>query len=528
MSTDPNYTAARAPLPLWLVAVDVLLVFAVFAFDGAWPIPDVNEAHYLTKAKHYWEPTWCERDPFLASADSHVAFFATFGYFTQLASLPTAALIGRLLQWLLLAIAWRRLSFAVAPYLGWAAVTGAAMTAMIEHLNLAGEWVVGGCEAKVVAFALLFSALADVMAGRWNWAFAQLGLATTFHVLVGGWSLLGLTFVWLTPGRHRPTFFKLLPGFAIAGLLAVLGIVPAWKLTQGVDAATLAAANAIYVQERLAHHLVPDQFDALNVVRHGTLWIIWLAVIYFLEGDGKLQIVRRLTLAAALLAVIGLIIGLGLSDGAAKDRWLRFYWFRLSDVMPAVSLSLELAAASLWLQAEQMKWLGRLVFGVLVTFGAAGLVGVGLERAQSPQGRGENLAYDSNLETWREVCEWVKQNTPPDAVVITPKQFYTFVWYAERANTGTWKDIPQDAASILKWRRQLDELYFVPSRQVPDGSYHGDGWINVIPVAQIESFAKKRGAAYVVAYRDPPLAFPVVHENNDFVVYELPKSSEAR
>lgn len=516
MSTDSNYTSVPSPLRWWHVALDVLLVFVVFAFDGAWPIPDVNEAHYLTKAKHFWEPMWCERDPFLTSADSHVAFFATFGYFTQLWSLPTAALVGRVLQWFLLAIGWRRLSYSIAPRIGWAAITAAAMTAMTEHLNLAGEWVVGGCEAKVVAFALLFSALADVMAGRWNWAYAQLGLATTFHVLVGGWSLIGLTFVWLTPGRHRPTLRRLLPGFAAAAFLAYLGVAPAWKLTQGVDAATLAAANAIYVQERLAHHLVPQEFDAINVVRHATLWIIWLAVIYFLEGDGKLQIVRRFTFAAALLALIGLIIGLGLSDGATKDRWLRFYWFRLSDVMPAVSLSLELAAAVIWLQTEQLKWIGRLVFGVLVSLGAASLVGVGLERAQSPQGRGENLAYDSNLAAWQEVCAWIRDNTPPQAVVIAPRQFYTFRWYAERADVGTWKDIPQDAAAIVTWRTRIDELYGENS------------WINTVPQPRIENFAKKYDVTYIVAYREPPLAFPVVHENNDFVVYELPKSSDAR
>lgn len=511
----PVVAAPETPSPLWVV-LDVLLVFAVIAFDGAWPVPDVNEAHYLTKAKHYWQPEWCAKDPFLASADSHVTFFATFGYLTQIFPLPTAALVGRVLQWLLLAVAWRRLSFAVVPRIGWAAVTAAAMTAMTERLNLAGEWVVGGCEAKVVAFALLFSALADVIAGRWNWALVQLGAATLFHVLVGGWSLVALAFVWMTPGRHRPSFGQLLPGLAVAGLLAIAGVIPAWKLTRGVDAVVLADANFIYVQERLSHHLVPLQFDMLNGVRHIALWLFWIAVVYYLEGDAKLRIVRRFTFAAALLALIGLIIGFGFSDGAAKDRWLRFYWFRLSDVMPAVSLSLELAAAALWLQAEQMKGLGRLLFGVLVSLGAANLVGVGLQRAQSPQGRGENLAYDSNLETWRDACLWIKENASPDAIVIAPKQFYTFRWYAERADAGTWKDIPQDAASIVKWRSRLDELY------------GEQAWINFVPQEQIESYAKKYGVSHIVAYRDPPLAFPAVHQNNDFVVYELPLSNEAR
>ncbi|MGC3968586.1 MAG: hypothetical protein QM775_14750 [Pirellulales bacterium] len=81
---------------------------------GAWPTPDVNEAHYLTKAKHFWQPHWCANDLFLASGESHVTYYATFGYLTQLMSFDAAAWCGRLAGWLMLAIGWRRLSFVFA------------------------------------------------------------------------------------------------------------------------------------------------------------------------------------------------------------------------------------------------------------------------------------------------------------------------------------------------------------------------------------------------------------------------------
>ena len=44
-----------------------LLIAAVFAAAGAWPVPDVNEAHYLPKARHAFDPSWCEGDFFLES-----------------------------------------------------------------------------------------------------------------------------------------------------------------------------------------------------------------------------------------------------------------------------------------------------------------------------------------------------------------------------------------------------------------------------------------------------------------------------
>src|SRR5438874_1639684 len=113
MSNDSSLSAP--PLLCWRAAVEVLLVFAVFFLHGAWPVPDVNEPHYLSKAKHYWDNSWCKNDFFLSTADAHQVFYWTFGWVTRFLSLEQAAWLGRLLTWALLAWAWRRLSRAVLP-----------------------------------------------------------------------------------------------------------------------------------------------------------------------------------------------------------------------------------------------------------------------------------------------------------------------------------------------------------------------------------------------------------------------------
>ncbi|HBB73011.1 MAG TPA: hypothetical protein DC048_01035, partial [Planctomycetaceae bacterium] len=60
-----------------LVTLAVLtLLFAAFA---AWPVPDVNEAVYLTKARHFADPTWGRGDFFLETRDAHGGFFILFG-----------------------------------------------------------------------------------------------------------------------------------------------------------------------------------------------------------------------------------------------------------------------------------------------------------------------------------------------------------------------------------------------------------------------------------------------------------------
>ena len=90
-------------------------MFAVFFFDGARPVPDVNEPHYLGKAIHFWNPDWIPNDAFLNSTDTHQVFYFTFGWLSLWLPPLWLAWVGRLLTWGLLAWAWRRLSYAFIP-----------------------------------------------------------------------------------------------------------------------------------------------------------------------------------------------------------------------------------------------------------------------------------------------------------------------------------------------------------------------------------------------------------------------------
>src|SRR5437764_272237 len=96
-----NAGAAR-----WRPLLEVALIFGIFFLHGAWPVPDVNEAHYLSKAKHAWDPGWCATDFFLNTADAHQVFDWTFGWTTKFLTLDVTAWVGRLLTWGLMAWAW--------------------------------------------------------------------------------------------------------------------------------------------------------------------------------------------------------------------------------------------------------------------------------------------------------------------------------------------------------------------------------------------------------------------------------------
>ena len=189
MSTQP-LTAERPDVSKKQAWFEVALIFLVFFIHAGWRPPAVNEAHYLTKAKHYWNPDWCESDIFLKSADAHLTFYWTLGWLTGLLSLPATAWVGRVLTWGLLAWAWRRLSAAIVPGRFMAVLTAAIFLSFQHRLHMAGEWVVGGVEAKGFAYVLVFLAAEAMTRGRWRAVWPMLGAAAAFHVLVSGWALI--------------------------------------------------------------------------------------------------------------------------------------------------------------------------------------------------------------------------------------------------------------------------------------------------------------------------------------------------
>ena len=184
--------------------LETLLIFALFCLQGAWPVPEVNEPYYLGKAIHYWNPQWASSDWFLHTADTHIVFYFSVGWLALILKPTAFAWTVRLLTWALLAWSWQRLSRAVVPKAWISILTATLFVFLLQHYNMAGEWVVGGAESKGFSFVLVFLALEALVEGYWNRMWLLLGLASAFHILVGGWAALAAGAVWMLRSRNTP------------------------------------------------------------------------------------------------------------------------------------------------------------------------------------------------------------------------------------------------------------------------------------------------------------------------------------
>ncbi len=518
---------AISPRSGWFDAALVWVSFLLYSALST-PVPALNEPHYLSKARHYWQPTWCAGDMFLESADAHVVFFATLGWFTTWCSLPVAAWIGRVVSLAVLAGGWTVLARRLST-LPWAGVVSAWLFLTLQTAgNWSGEWVVGGVESKVITYGLLFFAWAQLAESRWYASAAAMGVAIAFHPVVGLWGVLATGFaavgMWLSRASTRPSWLMLFVAILVMGVLSAPGMIPALRLILApVDAPTRYAGTYLQVFYRLNHHLDPMMFPARAYLGYGVLAVVWIIGLVRGPRSPLWWWLHGVVAAAMLFAMCGWAIGWGPRPAAQMPgfEWrmhlLKFYPFRLADALLPAIVAWQFMASGGTLVPSMIRVSnqppGRFTSPrspINLTIIAAILFAASLWQAQRATSA-ERYAFVHDPD-WRDVCAWMKSHTPPDVLVHTPHYSWTFKWFAERPEYVNFKDCPQDARGIVEWNRRLLLLTKQTTEFLEDGLYTR---------AELRSLRQQTGITHIVTDKLGPMELPPVYHNATFQVYDL-------
>ena len=535
---------------MWPVLFAVWATFLLYGLIAA-PVPAVNEPHYLCKSKHFWQPDWCDRDFFLASPNAHTVFYVTIGGLTRFVSFTQAALIGRILVTLVLAWGWTRclsqLFFtpSAALWTAWVFLIFSACG------NFSGEWLVGGVEGKVPCYGFLLAALGDVLRRRLMLAAIWAGLAISFHPVVGIWGLLAFSLSWiiehvieairlkrrlmqstslreeqiiqnamsLTDAEHRPpssTGSMLVPCLILVAL-ALPGLVPVFQLlTESVSPETRRAATYIQVYYRLAHHLDPMWFPLRSYVCYALLVLVWLCSC---QWGGRTIAKKRLdqiVFWSVMFAVAGIVIGWGprppirMPFYDQRMNLLKFYPFRLADVLIPIAVAVSLVSVlerTAFNATSPKTWRGFISHPLWILT----LVFIaGLWRAHATS---ETNRYSlEDRADWLDVCAWIDNHLPSDALVQTPTNGWAFKWFARRAEYVAFKDCPQDAVGIVEWNTRLNFLQKWFEMNYDDEFYSA---------VELKSLRQTTGLTHLLTDRLGPLELEPIYRNGTFQVYDL-------
>jgi hypothetical protein len=135
---------------------------------------------------------------------------------------------------------------------------------------------------------------------------------------------------------------------------------------------------------------------------------------------------------------------------------------------------------------------------------------------------------------WYETQIWARDNTPKDAVFITPPHlwwFYDPEWrvYSERSNVVMWSDLLEIALVpdyVGEWQQRFETLApgalarfrgnVFESRAITARAFYS------LSADDLTRAAREYGASYLVVEKPHTYGFPVAYENAQFVIYQLP------
>jgi len=118
--------------------------------------------------------------------------------------------------------------------------------------------------------------------------------------------------------------------------------------------------------------------------------------------------------------------------------------------------------------------------------------------------------------SWREVQDWVRLNTPKDAIFVTPPQEAGFRVFSERTVVGEWKDGTQqyfDEQFATEWAARMEALGPADYVKLSDD--------------QLAQIARRFRATFVVVpvrRRGHP-GLEEEYQNNHYAVYRVPPSA---
>ena len=537
----------------------VLLNLMVIWLLNAELAPGINESHYLTKAKHAWDTSFAPGDLFLASGNAHWLFSQIAGWMSTWLSLPAVAWLGRIVCWLAMSIAWQRCAVRLnlSPIYAACVLAGWMMATRLG--NWAGEWAIGGFEAKAIAYPLVVMAMSQMLSDKWSMGWILCSLAIAFHPLVGGWAALTLIIAWVWWGRDGsqplwPQVIQQVPAVILATVISMIGIWPALTMIGGPSKQGEIVVAQIHAFYRLAHHQTPHLFWVNQHIAGGCSLVLLIASTLLMrrvhqrfpqENAGLKPVWRLVCLAWLAMGInaVGLaidLIGVRVRPDIAASL-LRFYWFRWADIIVPLAWVSALWSVGLFLQRIKpaKPVAGWALSGLLLTVACSlTLVTVVWQRvdqllrtdvapadetvlmSDSPQ-----LASTSEVvEQWLGVCGWIKENTPSDALFLTPRAQRTFKWYAQRAEVVTFKDVPQDSQSLVEWYDRIGRC--APPR---DKNLQPLGWTT----DQIKRLQKRYKFQYILVDRriqtEAPLlelvypevpAYSLIHGN--YAVFKMP------
>jgi hypothetical protein len=526
MGTSESGNAGRRGRTAFALAFIFLCLFCLFEnnLDG-------NEQDILPLAKQAVHRAWLPLDWTLNLPSGYrLLFNLIFGFMSLFLSLPAVSVLGRLILFALFGLLFQEIArlldmkaSAIVPFL--------FLYLRYDHIT-AGEWIFRGLETKPFAYLSILFALVFLLRRKYFRFFLFLGLAISFHVLVGAYAVLSvLAAIALNYRRFKPDLPLLLKNGYIFLVSGSFGI--------------FAAAQNFVLSRNLGPNAVGDIVVGIRApaIASPVFWQSkWLLKLILTAGFllatavlSKRKEVRFIS-TFALSSLTFFAVGLA-AYHSGKGHLLKFFWFRFPDViLPFFSFLLFFVVLSHALYGQLFK---REKFQSLIARSRRpvelALVGAttlallsGVVRSYHAIGkiiqhRG-HICADSGLDPdLRNALGWIRTNTSRESVFLADPVIDKFRIVTERAEFVSFKLYPVVEVYVPEWYRRI--VACNNDRDLSAFSADPEATISRNFYSLDENVIKRLAGEYRLDYyigrAGKKFGFPKVFENRVYALYDL-------
>jgi hypothetical protein len=522
---------AASPLPDALL---VLLGCAVTLAIHGYRFGEGNHTIYLLDATRRAHPELLRNDWFVTQTlQYHAAFGWTAQKLIELRAIEPVFLTGYLLLVVLMHVAWLRLACALsagragyvvslALYYASAAGTGLGMYQFMQDSSF--------LPSNVANVAMLW-AVCFWVTGRFAASGACLGVAGLFHLnhaVVGVvmWVVLCLwegyvarprTLAPLGNGRGN----QIAIGWVLALAPAMVNIfVAASAKLQRSGSMPLAEFVDLYVRLRHPHHY--DSASWPIGLWASFLWPLPIAVwVHMRRSNGASRRAWQVLLFMLALQVVALV---GAGVWFVNESLVQMSLYRFSIFAQLLACTATAAVVIELVGARQIV-IGVATAACIAMAAVCVVRGAFFGAFVMPADDPEYLA----------VCDWARDNTPVDAVILVPPGESSMRLRGQRAIVVNFKAVPQLSGELPEWRDRLQTVLSIDHLSALPRGYRQtlraiDERYATLAADQLRSAARAYGARYIVAPRrlDPPGDLrPVLSSPNQrYFVYDLGSREE--
>lgn len=527
----------QSVIQTWVLPIGTITLFLCLKFLFVRNMGSVNELHHLPLARHFVEPTWLAKDIYYSEPPGYrLLFQLLFGYLTTTVGFLATSIIGRILGYLALAVGL----WSLARSLGIRLLTLLVAIGLLVYVRrpqgvMAGEWLIGSVEPKVFAYSAIFMALSSLFSGRYLWMTAWLGVAASFHALVGGWTSIAILLLLLW--RRRSVLLdgrRWLAAIPIYGLTSVFALTAV--LTQLLSPVQTSEISPSYIYSflRNPHHVNPLAWS----LDEWLLLLVYLLVFggcaYFVTGrqspnnpPAPQVTVNRVDFVCFVLCTL-ILFGAGILVAPLdhNGQILQYYPFRVGDLMLALGTALFLALVLERVLFEHRRGAIAITLIILMGFGieATRFYAKGMALRDFPS---NEQGVNADMVT---VANWLKQHVPAGEPVISPPvDLAALPWLSDHPAIAKFRFVPSaSSADVEAWFNRMtdlgggiDLLSYVDRRtdarrkirQALTEAY------NTLDTTQISALMDKYQSRYAVTNTGQILNLPVLYENPRYRIY---------